>query len=76
MGIGLALATVGLDSQTGVPRFSYHPDFFEGLPLVPVLLGLFALSEVLFMIEAGASHKIKNQPMSGILEVPFKTFYK
>lgn len=76
MGLGLALATVGLDSQTGVPRFSYHPDFFEGLPLVPVLLGLFALSEVLFMIEAGASHKIKNQPMSGILEVPFKTFYK
>ncbi|OWV30270.1 tripartite tricarboxylate transporter permease [Halomonas campaniensis] len=76
MGFGLALATVGLDSQTGVPRFSYHPDFFEGLPLVPVLLGLFALSEVLFMIEAGASHKVKNQPMSGILEVPFKTFYK
>lgn len=76
MGVGLALATVGLDSQTGVPRFSYHPDFFEGLPLVPVLLGLFALSEVLFMIEAGASHKVKNQPMSGILEVPFKTFYK
>lgn len=76
MGLGLALATVGLDSQTGVPRFSYHPDFFEGLPLVPVLLGLFALSEVLFMIEAGASHKVKNQPMSGILEVPFKTFYK
>lgn len=76
MGIGLALATIGLDSQTGVPRFSYHPDFFEGLPLVPVLLGLFALSEVLFMIEAGASHKVKNQPMSGILEVPFKTFYK
>ncbi|CAM0557534.1 hypothetical protein EHLJMEHL_02626 [Vreelandella titanicae] len=76
MGLGLAMATVGLDSQTGVPRFSYHPDFFEGLPLVPVLLGLFALSEVLFMIEAGASHKVKNQPMSGILEVPFKTFYK
>ncbi|MCE8022039.1 hypothetical protein HOP51_18275 [Halomonas sp. MCCC 1A11036] len=76
MGIGLALATIGLDTQTGVPRFSYHADFFEGLPLVPALLGLFALSEVLYMIEAGASHKTKNQPMSGILAVPFKTFYK
>ncbi len=75
MGIGLALATVGLDTQTGVPRFSYHPDFFEGLPLVPVLLGLFALSEVLFMVEAGASEKVKSQPMSGVLAVPFKTFY-
>lgn len=75
MGIGLGLATIGLDSQTGVPRFSYHPDFFEGLPLVPVLLGLYALSEVLFMVEAGPAAKTKSQPMSGILAVPVKTFY-
>ncbi len=38
MGIGLALATVGLDTQTGVPRFAVSTELFEGLPLVPVLL--------------------------------------
>lgn len=76
MGIGLALATVGLDAQTGIPRFSAHPEFFEGFPLVPVLLGLFALSEVLFMVEAGPSAKSKSLPMSGILAVPLKTFGK
>jgi len=74
MGIGLALATVGLDAQTGVPRFSYSPEFFEGLPLVPVLLGLYALSEVIFMIEEGPSAKTKSVPMTGILAVPLKTF--
>lgn len=76
MGIGLALATVGLDTQTGIPRFSPNPEFFEGFPLVPVLLGLFALSEVLFMVEAGPSDKVKSHPMSGILAVPLKTFGK
>lgn len=76
MGIGLALATVGLDTQTGVPRFSSDPHFFEGIPLVPVLLGLYALSEVLFMIEEGPSLKTKSQPMTGILVVPLKTLFK
>lgn len=74
MGIGLALATVGLDSQTGVPRFAHTPDFFEGLPLVPVLLGLYALSEVLFMVEEGAAAKTSNQAFKGLLAVPLRTY--
>ncbi len=74
MAIGLALATIGLDVQTGVPRFTGgNPEFFEGLPLVPVLLGLYALSEVLFMIEDGPSEKMKNSPIGGLFAVPVKT---
>jgi len=74
MGLGLALATVGLDTQTGIPRFAYSPEFFEGFPLVPVLLGLYALSEVLFMLEEGPAQKVKSQKISGILAVPFSTY--
>lgn len=76
MGLGLALATVGLDTQTGIPRFAYSPEFFEGFPLVPVLLGLYALSEVLFMLEEGPAQKVKSQKITGILAVPFSTYYK
>ncbi|MFN3273193.1 MAG: tripartite tricarboxylate transporter permease [Paracoccus sp. (in: a-proteobacteria)] len=76
MGLGLALATVGLDTQTGIPRFAYSPEFFEGFPLVPVLLGLYALSEVLFMLEEGPAQKIKSQKITGILAVPFSAYYK
>ncbi len=76
MGIGLMLATIGLDAQTGAPRFTPSPDFFDGLPLVPVLLGLYALSEVLFMIEEGAAKKIKTEPLRGVFAVPFSSYAK
>ena len=76
MMIGLGLATIGLDAQTGVPRFAFNPEFFEGLPLVPALLGLFALSEVLFMIEQSRQEPHKSSTMSGIFVVPFSVYYK
>ena len=71
MGIGLAMATIGLDVQIGVPRFTGgNYELFEGLPLVPVLLGLYALSEVLFMIEDGAVAKVRSARVAGISGVP------
>jgi putative tricarboxylic transport membrane protein len=76
MGIGLMLATIGLDAQTGAPRFTPSPEFFDGLPLVPVLLGLYALSEVLFMIEEGAAKKVRTEPLRGLFAVPFSSYAK
>jgi putative tricarboxylic transport membrane protein len=72
MGIGLAMATIGLDVQLGVPRFTGgNYELFEGLPLVPVLLGLYALSEVLFMIEDGATAKLKSTKVGGLTSIPY-----
>jgi putative tricarboxylic transport membrane protein len=46
--LGVLLATVGLDLTTGVERFTFRiPELTEGLNLVPVLTGLFAISELL-----------------------------
>ncbi|TCK05772.1 tripartite tricarboxylate transporter permease [Marinobacterium mangrovicola] len=43
---GLALGLVGLDSFTGVPRFTFgHSELFDGVPLLPVLIGLFSVSQ-------------------------------
>lgn len=45
--IGLALATVGLDRMLPVPRFSFGlPELLVGIPLLPVVIGLFALAEL------------------------------
>jgi putative tricarboxylic transport membrane protein len=45
---GVLLATIGLDLTTGVERFTFGvPELSEGLNLVPVLTGLFAVSEML-----------------------------
>lgn len=46
-GIGIMLALIGMDSQTGTVRWNYGTYYlWDGLPLVPVLLGLFALPEL------------------------------
>ncbi|MDN5348363.1 MAG: putative tricarboxylic transport rane protein, partial [Clostridia bacterium] len=44
---GLLLTTVGIDVFTGFPRFSFgRVELYEGIPLIPILIGLFAVSEV------------------------------
>lgn len=46
--LGLALAMVGMDPIAGMPRFTFGvPDMLGGLSLIPVLIGLFAISELL-----------------------------
>jgi putative tricarboxylic transport membrane protein len=47
-GAGLFLATIGLDPMRGTPRFDFGViEFYGGISLIPMLIGLFALAEVL-----------------------------
>lgn len=49
--IGLMLSCVGLDVATGKPRFTMgNWNLYEGFSLVPVLIGMFAVSEALILI--------------------------
>jgi putative tricarboxylic transport membrane protein len=49
---GLLIATVGLDPITGYARFSFNiPNLMTGFPLLPVLIGLFAVSEILMQLK-------------------------
>ncbi len=53
--LGIFLTTWGLDELNGTERYTfgtYH--LYEGLPLVPFLVGLFAMSEVLIGAERAA----------------------
>lgn len=50
--IGLFLSTVGIDASTGVPRFLFgNMQLLAGLKVVTVMLGVFALTEVLVKSE-------------------------
>ncbi len=50
--IGLLVSTVGLDPISSVPRFTFGiMDLQSGIHVIPVLIGLFALSEALNQIE-------------------------
>jgi TctA family transporter len=53
-GIGLLLAFVGGDPITSSSRFTFGTEYLDdGLPLVPVALGLFALSQAFVLAEQG-----------------------
>ena len=55
-GLGLLLATVGQDPQAGVPRFTFDTLYlWQGLDLVPVLVGIFAIPELIDLFVRGNS---------------------
>ena len=46
--LGLLLATIGYSDSGAVPRYYFNVDYLiDGLPMIPVVLGLFALPELL-----------------------------
>lgn len=54
--LGLMLAMVGLDNVTNQARFTFDSfALIDGLPLVPVILGLFAVSEMFDLFIRGGS---------------------
>lgn len=73
-GLGIFLTTWGLDELNGTERYTfgtYH--LYEGLPLVPFLVGLFAMSEVLIGAER-AARKVDFSLESLTVKLPgFKT---
>ena len=57
--VGLILGSVGMDIISGKARFNYGIMVLEdGLGLVPVVMGLFGISEVLLNIETSISREI------------------
>lgn len=51
--LGLAIAAIGLDPVTGVERFTLGSVYLAGgITLVPLLVGLFSISEVLLQAES------------------------
>lgn len=52
--VGLIISFVGMDPQTGVVRFGFGQLYlWEGIKLVPVVIGLFALAEVIDLGKKG-----------------------
>jgi putative tricarboxylic transport membrane protein len=50
--LGLVLACIGLDPLLGVPRLTFGTRFFtSGIEMIPVMIGLFAITEVLKQTE-------------------------
>ena len=49
--LGLLVSCIGLDRIDGVSRYVFNFQFLGGIPFVPAMVGLFAFSEVMIMLE-------------------------
>jgi len=65
---GLILGIIGLDPIAGSPRFTFRiPELLDGVGLVPVVMGLFGISEVLLNIELKIKREFFTTKVKGIL---------
>lgn len=52
--VGVFLSTIGIHLTTGVERFTFGVnELYDGIPFVPVLIGLFAIAELLKQSRVG-----------------------
>jgi len=89
--IGLMLATVGLDAMEPITRFTYgDSNLTAGIALMPVIIGTFAIAEVLMQAyeptddaatkEAASKVKIRRRdfipPWSQVRDIGFVCYFK
>nr|HPQ97124.1 tripartite tricarboxylate transporter permease [Thiolinea sp.] len=53
--MGLMIASIGVDANTGVMRFTFgSPDLMAGIDFLVIVIGLFGMAELLHLVEAQA----------------------
>ena len=74
--LGLWLATIGLDPVTGIQRYTFGQLFlWDGIGLVPVTIGFYAIPELIEMATAGSSiAKLEVERVGGVWEGVRDTF--
>ena len=65
---GMAVGTVGMDIETGIPRFTYGINtIYSGIDIVPVIMGMFGLTEVIINLEEGVTTQLVKAKIRGLL---------
>ena len=66
--LGVTLSLIGLDSSSGVARFTMGSDYLlGGLDFVCLAMGLFGLSEIFLSLEADLQQQVIIPPIKGLL---------
>jgi TctA family transporter len=75
-GIGLMLAAIGVDPQTGALRYTFgSPYLWDRLDIVPVVVGLFAIPEIVDLAVRGTSiADTRPGKLTGVMEGIKDTF--
>lgn len=74
---GMLLGLVGLDLNSGAERFTFGiPQFFDGLSLVAVAMGLFGLPEIIATARGGPEGKVTSEKITLRSMLPTKAQWK
>ncbi len=75
-GVGLLLATIGLDPMSGIQRYTFGQLFlWDGIGLVPITIGFFAIPEVIDLAVQGTSiAQAQAGKLGGVMEGVKDTF--
>lgn len=66
-GVGIVLGTIGLDTMTGMPRFTFNiPELLDGVGLAPLAMGLFGISEILLNVEKKLKQELITAKVKGL----------
>ena len=66
--LGLAIATVGIDSTTGVSRLSFGMlELYDGIDFIVVVIGFFAVSELFYLLMEDKSVKTPMQSVTSLM---------
>lgn len=58
--MGLMLASIGIDANTGVARYTFGiPDILAGIDFLVVVIGLFGMAELIHLVEQQVTGKLK-----------------
>ncbi len=75
--MGMLLSTVGLDLVSGAQRFTYgNTELMDGIQFIPVMIGLFGLSEVLKHIWTPTPSAISTAPHTASRPPTFATIIR
>jgi putative tricarboxylic transport membrane protein len=65
--VGVVLGTIGLDTMTGMPRFTFNiPELLDGVGLAPLAMGLFGISEILLNVEKKIKLELLTTKVKGL----------
>ncbi|TWC71234.1 tripartite tricarboxylate transporter permease [Herbaspirillum sp. SJZ099] len=76
--LGMFIASVGMGNPAGVPRFTFdQPDLLGGVSLVPLMVGMFAMSEVLrFAVSKDFTMKIADGRVGNVFKGMWRLLLK
>ncbi|MFT5700228.1 MAG: putative tricarboxylic transport membrane protein [Desulforhopalus sp.] len=62
--MGLMIASIGIDANTGVARFTFGiPDILAGVDFLVIVIGLFGMGELITLVEHQITGKLKVLPV-------------